>query len=345
MNPTPAFSVLCSAYRTERYLRATIESVVAQTLDDWELIVVDNGMSDAIADIVRAFLPDRRIQLIRQENRQIVGGVATAAAAARGRYFVLLDSDDQLLPDFCRRTLEILESRPEIDVLCCDARLYVEAGGYLRSRTHIQNLGVRWQPDVNAQWTLSDMFRGAYPYYTAAIRQAAWHDVGGMRTGVEKVEDVDLMVRLAQAGWVVRVTPEILAQATIRGDSNTKESTAADRFDEARERLLLDAVRRSGTEADQLALDRTLGAHRYHRALRQARRAFVGGDIAGARRSASAAFRERRTVRTALVLAGLWVAPTSLARVHSWRTRIRPAAERVSTMFRGRSAPGPRSHL
>ena len=51
----PLFSILSSVYRTEPYLAATIESVLAQTMADWELIVVDNGMSDAVVQIVERY--------------------------------------------------------------------------------------------------------------------------------------------------------------------------------------------------------------------------------------------------------------------------------------------------
>ena len=78
----PAFSIMCSAYRCEAYLADTIESVRAQRFSDWELIVVDNGMSDDIAAIVARFADDPRVKLIRQENRRLAGGIAAAAAAA-----------------------------------------------------------------------------------------------------------------------------------------------------------------------------------------------------------------------------------------------------------------------
>ena len=65
----PMFSFLSPAYRTEKTLSRTIDSVRAQTRSDWELVVVDNGNSDAIAAVVGPYLSDPRIRLIRQENR------------------------------------------------------------------------------------------------------------------------------------------------------------------------------------------------------------------------------------------------------------------------------------
>ena len=79
-------SFLTSAYQTERYVSETIESVLAQTRGDWELIVVDNGNSDEMARIVSNYTSDPRITLIRQENKGIGGGLGAAANAADGRY-------------------------------------------------------------------------------------------------------------------------------------------------------------------------------------------------------------------------------------------------------------------
>ena len=99
MSAVPAVSFLCSAYRTERFLPATIASVLAQTRPDWQLVVVDNGMDDAIRDVVLTH-DDPRIVLRRQENAGVEGGVAAAAAAATGRYVAVLHSDDQVTPDY-----------------------------------------------------------------------------------------------------------------------------------------------------------------------------------------------------------------------------------------------------
>ena len=73
MSNEVGFSVITPAYRTERYVAETIESVLCQTRTDWELIVVDNGPSDEMAAIVESYMSDTRIRLIRQDNNGIGG--------------------------------------------------------------------------------------------------------------------------------------------------------------------------------------------------------------------------------------------------------------------------------
>lgn len=332
----PTFSILCSAYQTERYLDATIGSVLDQTSGDWELVVVDNGMDDRIADIVRAHQHDLRVRLIRQENRRLAGGANAAAAAARGRYLVLLNSDDELLPHYCARMAEIVASRPEIDVVAPDSLLYQEAGGFDSARTHQRSLEIDWHPDVDTPWGLRDMFRGAYPHYGATVRREAWDAVGGFRMDVHKVEDIDLWLRLAHAGFTVRVVPDVLTRFRIRHDSDSKAVGADEVFEDAREAVLTAAARDWGTDDDQRILEATLRRHRYHRALRRARAAFVAGDVAAARREAAAAHAARRSARTAVVVAGLAVAPRLLGRVHRLRSRTTPVLDRALGRLRHR---------
>jgi glycosyltransferase involved in cell wall biosynthesis len=90
----PRFSFLTTAYRTEAYLGATIESVIAQSDANWGLVVVDNGNDDDIAALVAGFDHDPRITLLRQENKGYVGGVMASAAEAHGHFLCVLDSDD-----------------------------------------------------------------------------------------------------------------------------------------------------------------------------------------------------------------------------------------------------------
>jgi glycosyltransferase involved in cell wall biosynthesis len=167
----PAFSILVSAYQTEKYLPETIESVLAQTRRDWELIVVDNGMNDEIARIVGSY-EDPRITLVRQENRGITGGIDAAAARATGRYYAVLHSDDMLMPRFCERTGAMLDAHPEIDVVGIDAYAFSEEDPS-NVRGHRQMNGMR-PADPEHRVTLEDLVSGNGLYYTAATRAEAW---------------------------------------------------------------------------------------------------------------------------------------------------------------------------
>jgi glycosyltransferase involved in cell wall biosynthesis len=330
--PAPTFSVLCSAYRCEDYLAETIESVLAQTCPDWELIVVDNGMSDAVAGIVDRYRGDPRVRLIRQPNRGLIGGVRTAAAAAGGRYLVPLDSDDQLLPDFCRRMAEVLDRRPEIDALSCDAYLFVDGSELNQARSFL-----RHRVGLDHPLTVTDLVGrcDVIPYF-AAVRRAAWFAAGGYAEGTELVEDIGLFLRLVASGRDVRVLPERLVRYRLRADSASHDPSSVEQFERNRERLYRVAAEQSADPASRSALRRRLRELRYEQALRRARWAFRCGDEEAARGAAREAYRQRRTLRSTAVVVGLYVGPTLLRRIHPVKQRVTARASRIAARVAAR---------
>lgn len=331
----PAFSIMCSAYRCEEYLPGTIDSVLAQTSPDWELVVVDNGMSDSVAAIVERY-DDPRIRLIRQENRRLVGGIATAAEAAQGRYLVPLDSDDMLMPTFCARMAQVLDARPEIDVLSCDAYLFVDG-----SRLDLARTFLRHTTGLEHRLTLADLI-GAHdvvPYF-AAFRREAWFAGGGYAAGDDLVEDIALFLRLVTTGHDVRVLSEPLTRYRMRDDSSSRDPSSVEAFERSRERAYAEAAHASGDPAARRLLEHRVRGLRYEQALRRARWAFVRNDLAGARAAAREAFRQRRTARSTAVLAGLGVAPAVLKAIHPVKqvlhARISRLAAGLAAVHRGR---------
>ena len=321
----PAFSVMCSAYRCEDYLPATIESVLAQTVDDWELIVVDNGMSEAVAGIVQRYLHDPRVRLIRQENRRLTGGIATAADVARGRYLVPLDSDDLLMPDFCRRMADVLDAHPEIDALSCDAYLFVDGEKQDMVRSFL-----RVTSGLERPLTLHDLIgeHDVIPYF-AAFRRDSWFAAGGYAQGTDLVEDIALFLRLVTTEHDVRVLPERLTRYRMRDDSASRDPSSVEHFERSREAIYREAAEASGDPSTARLLDDRMRGLRYEQSLRRARWAFRHDDLPEARAAARAAFRERRTVRGAAVLAGVTLAPAVLQTIYPAKQHLSVQVSRL----------------
>jgi len=100
MLATPKVSVITPAYKAARYIGQAIESVQAQTLTDWEMIIVDDASPDETAEVVKRYLDDPRIKLIRSErNRGECGARNLALEAAQGEWIAPLDADDWLAPE------------------------------------------------------------------------------------------------------------------------------------------------------------------------------------------------------------------------------------------------------
>jgi len=196
----PLVSFLTTVYGTEDYLSATIESVLAQTSPDWEMVVVDNGLSPSVVGIVSRYVHDGRIRLIRQENRGYRGGVTAAAETASGRYLSVLDSDDKIMPSFVSAMADVVAAEPGIGAVGCDAVMFDDAQQVHLPLGYLASLGVRWQRrHASQRLTLSDALAGVIPYYTGIVRRDAWQQAGGYAAHDPDVdESVVIWLRLVQ---------------------------------------------------------------------------------------------------------------------------------------------------
>ena len=110
---TPLVSVVIPVYNTERYVAATLESVLAQSYRNLEIIVVIDGSTDSSHDICRTF-EDARIRYVVQENQGLAAARNSGIREARGKYITFLDSDDTWYPEKVARHVEALEKDPEL---------------------------------------------------------------------------------------------------------------------------------------------------------------------------------------------------------------------------------------
>jgi teichuronic acid biosynthesis glycosyltransferase TuaG len=108
----PLVSVITPAYNAASYIAETIESVIAQSHKDWELLVVDDGSSDGTAQIISEYAAkDQRVRLIQSPGNEGAGPARNRAlAAARGRYIAFLDGDDIWLPQKLERQLRFMQT-------------------------------------------------------------------------------------------------------------------------------------------------------------------------------------------------------------------------------------------
>lgn len=110
MSSTPEVSIILPTYNRADTLGRAIESVLAQSFQDWELIVVDDGSTDGTADLFVGM--DPRVRLVRQANAGVGAARNTGLAASRGRFLTFLDSDDAWLPHFLELTTSFLRHAP-----------------------------------------------------------------------------------------------------------------------------------------------------------------------------------------------------------------------------------------
>jgi glycosyltransferase involved in cell wall biosynthesis len=121
----PTISVIIPAYNAERYLGEALDSVFAQTFEDFECIVVDDGSTDSTSQIAAL---RERVLLLRQENQGASAARNTGIAAAHGEFLTFLDADNLWYPERLKIQLEFHQRRPEVDYSHVELEEQIEDG-------------------------------------------------------------------------------------------------------------------------------------------------------------------------------------------------------------------------
>ncbi len=129
----PQVSIITPCYNASKYISQTIESVLAQSYSDWELIIIDDGSKDDSVTVVNKYVEkDCRIRLFQQLN----GGSANARnhgiREASGRYIALLDADDIWLPQFLEKQIEFMKQKNAICVYSSYKRINEDSNEILK---------------------------------------------------------------------------------------------------------------------------------------------------------------------------------------------------------------------
>jgi len=186
----PFFSVIIPVYNRASALRTAIESVRAQTSQDFEIVVVDDGSKDDPRSVAESF-GDPRIRFFRQDNQG--GGAArnTALDMAQGRFIAPLDSDDIFLPQHLERMKALLDGTTN---LVGYARMRVDRG---EGRVFLKPPRAIRQNEEMASYLLCD--RGFVPTITIAVERDMAKTIR-YNTRLVAAEDTDFAIRLSLAG-------------------------------------------------------------------------------------------------------------------------------------------------
>lgn len=192
---TPRVSVLIPCYNHGAFIGEAIASVRAQTRQDFEIVVVDDGSTEPETLAVLEALRAEGLQVFRTPNRGLPAARNHAAARASGAVFCSLDADDRLAPAWFERGLALLDERPSVAFVSH----WLETFG---------DEQWRWTPE---RCDLPALLARNTVNGAALVRRAAFEAVGGydesMRDGCE---DWDFWLRLVEAGWPGAILPEVL---------------------------------------------------------------------------------------------------------------------------------------
>ena len=188
----PVVSVIMPAYRVAEYIGAAIDSVLSQTFDNIEIIVVNDGSPDT-PELEAVLEPYReRIIYIKQENGGPSSARNTALMRARGQFVAFLDADDYWKPDYLAAQLGFIENNPGVDLVYTDALLIGDSplAGKTFMETSPSSGEVTFESLLGGHCTI--LLSG-----TVARRQAVV-DAGLFDEGFHYSEDFDLWLRMAK---------------------------------------------------------------------------------------------------------------------------------------------------
>jgi glycosyltransferase involved in cell wall biosynthesis len=219
--PVPLISVIVPCYNHARFLPEAVESVVAQTLADWEMIIIDDGSPDNTAAVAQQLIArhGQRIRLLRLRNGGLARARNAALLLAAGAYILPLDADDRILPTMLERTAAVLEAEPKIDIVYTD----------------VSHFGVVEKTIEAAEFDFKKLCAGNQLNYCSLYRWEAWERSGGYNPNmVWGYEDWNFWVSCGEHDSLARHISGALLQYRVKDASMYTVAAANDKALRAR---------------------------------------------------------------------------------------------------------------
>jgi len=239
----PKVSVLMCVYNDERFVGLAIESILAQTCQDFEFVIVNDGSTDGTAEVVASYArADARIRVFAQANAGTTAAANFGLSQCRGTYVARLDSDDISLPHRLEVEADFLDRHPEVALV---------GGGTEIIDSQGQTIGIR-NIRCSRPWkTLRH--RCIYQQSDVMFRREVALALGGYREKFHNAQDYDLWLRISEVAKIAKLT-NILGQWRLNGGGYTL-GRAAEQISEFRmiQRFAAQRRRRGIDEYDVFA--------------------------------------------------------------------------------------------
>ena len=183
-------SVIIPTYNHRDYVLQTLDSVFAQTFEDYEIIVINDGSPDDTSELLRPLGDEGKIRYFEQANAGQAAGRNRGLALSKGEFIAFLDDDDLWPPDKLRWQVEFLDAHPDVAVI----------GGAVQP---INDAGVKLMEEIShdAPITFESLFSGC-PFVSPGqtlIRKGALEKVGGLNENLWGVDDYDMWFQLLKS--------------------------------------------------------------------------------------------------------------------------------------------------
>ncbi len=259
----PLVSVIVPVFNGEKYLRESLDSIVAQTYQRLEILVMDDASTDSTPEIIASY--GDRVKYYRQvQNKRQYQNVNEALAMVDGEYIAIYHADDVYEPTIVEREVEFFEHHPEVGAVFCHDIFINEEGreyGRLTIPAEIRELPTLEHPTIfNALLTHKNRF---FPAPSSMVRALVYKDVGGYRAAeFDIASDLEMWLRISKK-YRIGILPEYLFRYR-HGHGNWTQRYLHLRTEEERYFQIMDLYLSEGGR--ELATPEALQAFEAHRA-------------------------------------------------------------------------------
>jgi glycosyltransferase involved in cell wall biosynthesis len=218
MVSSPLVSVVIASYNRAQFVEDAIRSVQNQTLDDIEIIVVDDGSTDSTHNILNNF--GESINVINQLNQGRSSARNSGVNNSKGDYIAFLDSDDTWLYNKLDKQLDLLMKQPKVGLAHTFSDVVDESGNLIRKYTNQRNK--LYHQSMKSGYSYENLSESCIMFLsTVMVRRDCWESVGPMDTDIPAFEDWDWYLR-ASRQFEISILPEVLVHFRLHS-SNTRQ--------------------------------------------------------------------------------------------------------------------------
>lgn len=311
--PSPLVSIIIPSYNTADLIAACLDSIFAQTFQDFEVIVVNDGSPDTaeLEKVLQPYLD--RIVYIKQANKRAAGARNTAIARARGEFLAFLDSDDTWLPNHLESQVKQFESDPAYCLVYSNAVFVGDPAKHDEFMERCPSIG-------EAGFEAQVVERCQIPVSTVVARKAAILKAGGFDESLARCDDYNMWLRTAFYGGKVGYNRQVQARLADGrpGSLGLSRAKMAEAYwlilEKADKELPLNPAQRKLVRgrAAQIRAQYLFEDGKIHLSAR---------DFPKARERFSEANHHFRKAKLSLVLFGLKVAPNATSRIFAFLTQ------------------------
>ncbi|HEV2915722.1 MAG TPA: glycosyltransferase [Pyrinomonadaceae bacterium] len=228
----PKVTVLMSVHNGEKYLRQAVESILSQTFDDFEFLIIDDASTDRSAELIRSF-GDHRIKLLRNETRLgLTRSLNLGIGLARGQYIARMDADDISVPERLEKQVSFLDRHPSCSVVAARAAFMDELGN------RVADWPEDWQTTTSLEIYRQLPKTNCVAHPTTMLRAAIAKEYRYSENQVY-AQDHDLWLRLCADGKSIEKIDEALLRYRVHHSSITYVNNLGDyEFKPIRTRLV-----------------------------------------------------------------------------------------------------------